>query len=224
MKNILAYILIVLLTMTYKILPAQTINWANATGTTKNMAHFNAGIDYGVTYGLGYGYRVNNKLFPVIANVEFSLPSGDKRIDDFKSKIGGQVRWFNYNDFHLSTKIHGVFRRYDNDLVRMANFGSDMTLIAGYYKSRWFVAAESGFDKAIVSHLKHSDTYHDIFPGVVDGWYEPSAGGNFYYGIQGGYTFRSHDFTLKIGQVLTQDFKTKPTIPYYGQIGYNIRF
>ena len=31
-----------------------------------------------------------------------------------------------------------------------------MGVTAGYYQRKWFVAGEAGFDKAIVTHFKHS--------------------------------------------------------------------
>jgi hypothetical protein len=224
MKTLKSYILTVIITASGFVARAQTVNWAVLDETNKNIAGIAMGVDYGVSYGLSYGHSMKVLSFPVIAGVEFSLPAGDKRIDDNKSKIGGQIRWIEYRNFQFSTRIQGVFRRYDNDFVRMLNFGSDLAGVAGYYKGRWFVAGEVGFDKAIVTHLKHTDLYRAKYESVVDGWYEPSSGGNFYYGIQGGFNYKQHGVYLKAGKVLTQDFKTKPMIPYYGQVGYTIRF
>ena len=111
-----------------------------------------------------------------------------------------------------------------NDFVRLVNFGSDMSGIVGYYRPKWFVAGEFGFDKAIVTHFRHSKAYKDQYPGVVDGWYEPATGGNLYYGLQAGFSFRKQDIFLRAGKILTQDYKTTPMVPIYGQLGYNIKF
>ena len=190
----------------------------------KHIVNANFGLEYGVIYGLGYGYQIKTRLFPIVVNVEYSFPSGNKILDDFKTKIGGQIRWIEFHDFQFSTKIHGVFRRYENDFVRLVNFGSDMSGIIGYYRPKLFVAGEVGFDKAIVTHFKHSKEYKDQYPDVVDGWYEPATGGNFYYGLQAGFSFRNQDICLRAGKILTQDFKTTPMVPFYGQLGYNIKF
>ena len=69
-------------------------------------------------YGLGYGFQFKAWLFPIVVNFEYSFPSGNKIFDDFKTKIGGQIRWIEFHDFQFSTKIYGVFRRYENDFVR----------------------------------------------------------------------------------------------------------
>ena len=157
MKTLKLYIITIIIIVLQNVANAQAMNWATIDQTKKNMAGVNMGVEYGITYGFSYGYITKAFIFPVIAGVEFSVPSGDKRIDDNKSKIGGQIMWIQRGDFHFSTRIQGVFRRYENDFVNMLNFGSDFAGVAGYYKSRWFAAGEAGFDKAIVTHLKHSD-------------------------------------------------------------------
>lgn len=156
--------------------------------------------------------------------VEYSFPSGNNIIYDFKTKIGAQIKWIEFHDFQFSTKLYGVFRRYENDFVRLANFGSDMTGIVGYYRPKWFVAAEVGLDKAIVTQFKQSIAYNEQYSGVKNGWYKPSTGGNFCYGLQTGVSFKKNDINLRIGKILTQDFKTTPMVPFYAQLGYNRKF
>jgi hypothetical protein len=224
MKNYNVYILISVLALSISSVNAQTINWASLKEENKHIVNASFGLEYGVIYGLGYGYQIRTRLFPIVASVEYSFPSGNNIFDDFKTKIGGQIRWIEYHNFQFSTKIHGVFRTYENDFVRLLNFGSDMSGIIGYYRPKWFVAGEVGFDKAIVTHFRHSKEYRDQYPGAVNGWYEPATGGNFYWGLQAGFSFGKHDIYLRAGKILTQDFKTTPMIPIYGQLGYNIKF
>lgn len=97
-----------------------------------------------------------------------------------------------------------------------------MGVVAGYYQKKWYVSGEAGFDKAIVTHFKHSDLYKQNFPSVQDGWYQPATGGNFYYGLQTGVSFKRNDIYLKAGKILTQDFSTAPLVPFHLEIGYNI--
>lgn len=145
-------------------------------------------------------------------------------MDDFKTKIGGEVLILNKSNLKGSISVNGIYRSYENPLVRLQNFGSELKGTFGYYEPKWFVAGEVGFDKAIVTHFKHSETYKEtIFADVKDGWYEPATGGNFMYGIQTGYSFNKSDITFNIGMVTTQDFKTTPLIPYYLMLGYNHR-
>lgn len=201
---------------------SQTINWESLHSEQKHIINVNAGADYGLTVGAGYGYQLKSKI-PIVLNLEHSVPSGKNLPDDFKTKIGGYIRLYEINNFQFSAKVQGVFRRFENSFAHLTNFGSDMAGIAGYYKPKWFVAGEAGFDKAIVTHFKHTKAYKEIFPDVKDGWYEPATGGNFYYGLQTGFSFGRNDIYLKGGKVVTQDFSTSPMLPYYLQLGYNIR-
>lgn len=204
-------------------LTGQIPNWNNLSTKNGHIVNVNVGLDYGLVYGIGYGYFFNRKL-PVLLNMEYSFPSGNNLTDDFKTKIGGKVRLCKINHFQFSVNVNGVFRKYENNMVKLINFGSDISGVAGYYKSKWFVAGEFGFDKAIVTYFKHSRIYKDNFPKVLDGWYEPATGGNVYYGLITGISFNKHDICFKIGKVISQDFKTKPLIPYYAQLGYNFKF
>jgi len=224
MKTILKITVISCLILSIGSVNAQTFNWASLKDGNKHIVSANLGFEFGMTYGLGYGYQFKTRLFPIVANVEYSFPSGSNIIDDFKTKIGSQIRLIEFHNFQFSANIYGVFRRYENDLTRLVNFGSDMAGIVGYYRPKWFFSGEVGFDKAIVTQFKHSDAYKGQFSDVMDGWYKPSTGGNFYYGLQTGFSFTKNDINLRIGMLLTQDFKTTPMVPYYVQLGYNRKF
>lgn len=201
---------------------AQTLNW-NSLDETKHIIHAGAGWDYSLSFILGYGYQVNTRL-PLLLNASFSIPSGETLLDDSKAKLGSQLLVLNKPNFKGSIALNALYRRYENPLVRLQNVGAEMKGAVGYYKSTWFIAGEIGFDKAIVTHFRHSDAYREnIYSEVEDGWFDPASGGNFLYGFQTGYSFAKSDLTLNLGKVTTQDFKSAPLIPFYFMIGYNYR-
>lgn len=222
MKHKIIIMITVLLCTVSNYCHAQSINWAGLKEEDRHLLNLNVGIDYGVIYGVGYGYQLKSKL-PVIFNAEFSIPSGNRFFDDFKTKIGAHVKLLEVSNIGVSVNVNGVFRRYANTLVRLSNFGATANVIIGYYGPKWYVNGEFGFDKAIVTHFKHKDAYKSNFPEVKDGWYEPSTGGNVQCGMQVGYSFNHSDVYLKGGKTIAQDFKTSPTIPIYMQLGYNLK-
>jgi len=201
---------------------AQTINWRSLKKEEKLVTTINAGWDYGFTAGVGIGYKFNTGL-PLVVNGEFSFPAGKEVFDDFKTKLALQSEVLHWNNFSLSAKVAGIFRQYTSPLVRLSNYGGELSVAAGYYKPRWYIAGEAGFDKAITTRFKHTKEMRDNYPGVQDGWYIPT-GGNFLYGLQGGWSTGKNDIGIKIGKVLTQDFKTTPMIPYSFQLSYNRRW
>ncbi|GAB5565219.1 MAG: hypothetical protein Wins2KO_22820 [Winogradskyella sp.] len=200
---------------------SQTLNWYSIENAT-HILTASIGWDYGITYNIGYAYKLKAKL-PIALTANFSIPSGEDLLDDFKTKIGGQISILNKSDFKGIITVNGIYRRYRNPLVQLQNFGSEFKGTLGYYRPKWFLAGEIGFDKAIVTHFNHSEEFKDIYPDVKNGWYEPSTGGNFSYGIQSGYSFNNSDFILGLGLLTTQDLKTSPSIPYYFMLGYNYR-
>ncbi|MDP5198179.1 hypothetical protein [Flavobacterium sp. DG2-3] len=222
MKAIVALITFLLSFLTSNILQSQTINWENLKSEERHILNVNAGWDYSFVYGLSYGYHLKTKM-PIILESSISFASGEIIFDDFKTKIGGQVNVYKIENFRFNAAVHGIYRRYGNPIVTLQNFGADASITMGYYKPKWFVAGEFGFDKAIVTHFKHSEIYKDVYPEVKNGWYEPTTGGNFNFGVQGGYSFGKSDLTLRAGKVMTQDFKTTPMIPFYVQLGYNYK-
>jgi hypothetical protein len=201
---------------------AQQVNWRNLQDSNAHIINVNMGWDYATVAGIGYGQKLKTHL-PIVLNMEYSFPFGNDIFDDFKTKIGAQAELLHLNNFSVSLKAYGLFRRYANEYVRLINFGSEFSTNFGYYKTHWYIAGEFGFDKAIATNIKNSDAMKNLYPDVQDGWYVPT-GGNFFYGIVSGYSFKYNDLYAKIGMTTTQDFKTEPGVPYYLQIGYNRRF
>jgi len=201
---------------------SQTLNWASFKKEQSHFINFNTGVEYGLVAGLRYGYKLQSRL-PVVLEAGYSFPGGKKLFDDFKTSIGGQLQFYKTGNFIFSTKLHAIFRRYENDFTRLLNIGSDLSTTVGYYRPKWFAAAEAGFDKAIVTHFKHTAAYKEIFPLVKDGWYEPSTGGNFYFGLQGGYTAKQVDLYGKAGYIVQQDLETRSLLPFFVEVGINAR-
>ena len=202
---------------------SQGINWRSLHDDQRNVIQLNFGYDYGVTTQFGYS-RAFTIGKPVLLGIDYSFPMGDELLDDFKVRIGGQVEIVQIGGFSATARIMGNFRRYQNQLVRIASFGSDFAILAGYYEPSWSVAGEIGFDKSITSHVKHSDVMRAAFPAIRDGWYIPT-GGHYYYGVHAGKTIgESYDVTLRLGATNAQDNDEDAMIAYYIQVGVGMRF
>ena len=190
---------------------SQSINWQAFKPEQKHSLQFQTGWDYGVTFGLGYGYKFNTKM-PILANIEYSFPAGNNLFDDFKTRIGGQVEVLRRGSFSATVKAYCPIRRFENNQVTFFNFGSEFSGVAGFYRRKWFVAGEFGFDKAVATHVKHSQRALDNYPGLQNGWYVPT-GGNYFFGLQTGISIRASDISLKAGKLVSQGFKNAPFVP-----------
>lgn len=221
MKTLITALAIVM-AMT-EIVYSQNVNWRSVRTEQPNILQVNAGYDFGVTTQLGY-YRTFTLIKPIAFGLDFSLPMGDDLLDDFKVKLGGQVEIVEADGFSMAIKVQSIFRRHQTALVRIASFGADLGIVAGYYKSTWYAAGEFGFDKAVTTHVKNSDIMRSYFPAIKDGWYIPTAG-HFYYGIQGGKSLGENlDLSVRIGFTNAYDDQENAVIPYYAQLGVGMSF
>jgi hypothetical protein len=201
----------------------QNVNWRSMQENGRNLVQLDFGYDYGTTVRVGYS-RVLNWFRPVVLGLDYSFPMGRNLVDDFKVRLGGQVEVLQLDGFSVTLKIMSNLRRYENQLVRIVSFGSDLALVTGYYARTWHAAGEFGFDKSIVSHLKHSDIMREYYPLIRDGWYIPS-GGHYYYGIQAGKTLGEHlAVSLRVGATSAQAHDEDAMVPYYAQLGLSVRF
>lgn len=210
---------ILLLSFSINFLNAQNINWATLNENQQDLVYLNFGYDFGMTTQLGYGYRLNSSR-SILLTADYSFPAGKNLVDDFKIRIGGQVEILRRDALIMSAKVYGLFRRHETTLVKMSSFGSESSVLLGYYKSKWHIAGEFGFDKSGATKLKHSNAIIENVPTIKDGWYTSTAG-HFFYGIQGSKSIRDRiDLSLRIGATNAQGKDQNPLLPFYGQIGF----
>lgn len=202
---------------------AQNYNWQKLTSETKHLAGAYVGLDYGFTYGIHYGKVVPVKKVMFIPRIEASLPIGSEPVDDYKLKIGTDVKLIQVKHWVLSTSLFFLSRRNETPIVRMYNVGSELTFKFGYYRERWLLAAELGSDNALGTHLKHGAAYKGNYSAVVDGWYQ-TTGANLFFGLTTGLSFKKADWLLSAGYITTDRFRAKPTLPFYAKLGMNYRF
>ena len=223
MKSISGFIAVLLITMAAESATGQTLNWSNIKEEQRHVANVNFGWDYAATVGVGYGYKLNTKI-PMLLNAQLSVPAGEDFTADFKSKLGVQARVYASGNFRATLMVYGLFRRYEQkEFAALQSFGGEFTGVAGNYKPKWFVAGEFGFDKAIATNIRHGEVYRQYYPSARNGWYVPT-GGNFHYGIQGGYTLGKFDLYSKVGRLADQNFKSSMRVPWFLEVGVSRRF
>ena len=198
---------------------SQSLNWNNTDTSSSHMTYFNFGLDYGITTEIGYGYKIKKNL-PLWLQVDISKPMGGELFDDFKSRAGFQLKAFSHNNFAVIAKMSANYRTHSSELVSMKSWGSEASAAVGWYSSKWMVELEGGFDKAIITQLKHTDVYRGNYDGVQDDWYIP-AGGNWFYGFRSGRTFGKNLLvTLEIGVTDAQGSDRNALLPRYLTFGF----
>ncbi len=203
--------------------PAQLVNPNQYASPGRNVAGATLGLDLGTLLSLHYGRSFQIGGQPVLASAEMGFAAGKNAFDDGKAavglgtSIGAGRRWQAPLQIGAST----VFSR--NKLFRGNTLEVSLGLRPGYYRNKWFAAADLQYHRFLLSYLNHSDYYREAYyEGAQDGWYRQS-GGRVQAGFCGGVTLGRHDLGLRAGLSLVHDF-SPGLLPAYAALGYNFWF
>jgi hypothetical protein len=185
--------------------------------------YVNAGLDPAVITSIGYGRTLS--AFGATAQLfaEAGVVAGDADLRDFRARLGAQLELAHVGRVRLGGRASFVTRGTENRIFRSVNMGVAVTGSAGLYGRRWFAATEVGFDKALLTHLRHSEEYRVVhFPEAKDGWYLDN-GGTWGLGAMMGRTMGRSEAVVRVGVSRTQRWET-PSIPGYVVLGWGVAF
>jgi hypothetical protein len=192
-------------------------------GMEKNRAYTSFGLDPAFVGTVGYArvVRVMEHDWQLAGDAGLVTASMDAR--DFRARLGTQTSLLRWRSVHLTGSAMAVVRGTDNAVYRGFNWGADVTGTLGVYRPRWFAAGELGKDKAIVTHITHSDWYRENFyPDAKDGWYL-DAGGTVRSGITSGITIGRTELAMRAGWQRTERWNAT-TSPVYASLGVGVGF
>jgi len=181
------------------------------------------GLDPAFVATLGYARNFHNSTFnrDIIIFTEIASPI-KLDLHDYRYKLGGQASIYNFDKFDFSGVFTFITRGTKNSIHNAISFGMDVTFLLGYYRSRWFAAGEFGCDRAIFTHIDHSDWYKTYFySDAKDGWYRNTSG-SFHYGFRTGFSLSRIEITLRAGVQKTKSI-IDPLVPFFGVLGLNYR-
>ncbi len=180
--------------------------------------HITTALDPAVITSIGYG-RVTT-LFSATTRlgVEAGVVAGDADLRDYRVRLSGDVQLVQRGAFRVAASVAFMTRGTSNTVFRAINFGSDFGATAGVYHRGWFVAGEAGFDKAIITHLTHTQEYRDqYYEDAKDGWYL-NNGGTARLGLAMGTSIGGAELLLRAGVARTQGGEAL-TAPGYLTLG-----
>jgi hypothetical protein len=192
------------------------INFATVDDGT-HVVSLTTGAENGLVLGAGYARMLSVKDQPILVRTDLALQWAEVDASDFKLRGGVLIPIVGNASWKLIGGATAIVRGTDNAMSRMINVGADASVLAGYYRPRWFAAVEGGFDWALATHIDHSDAYRMSFEGARDGWYR-NTGGTLRYGVQAGVSFAGNDIILRAGRL--QD----AMLPFYATLAYDRRF
>lgn len=214
MKNQLLVLISILCCM-HSIAGAQDLNWTQIQKEQRHFVTAKFAADYATVLGLSYGYRLPGKSLSLLS-AELSSPFGGDFLDDWKLRLTYQRRVWQQGDFALGIKPGLLARAYQSNIAQVLNVGLELQAALGYYRPKWFLAAEAGVDHTLTSKLKQG-SLKENYPGIYEGWIG-STGGNFKCGGHVGYSFGTQLVSLRLGKVYAQNFRDNPTLPFYFEL------
>jgi hypothetical protein len=189
--------------------------------TDANRTYATYGFDPAFVATLGYGRVVPVWGHAVQLTGEAGIATAHMDLGDYRLRAGIRTSVARWRSVHLTGSLAAIARGTDNVLYRGFGWGADVTGTLGVYRPRWFAAAELGKDKAIVTHITHSDWYRThYYPDAKDGWYL-DAGGSFHYGLTAGLALGKVELAGRAGLMTTEDFNDM-TPPMYASLGVGI--
>lgn len=191
--------------------------------TGRNRVYATFGLDPALVTAVGYGRVVALHGHSFQLTGEAGLAAADMDTRDFRVRLGMQTALVQVSALQITGSATFITRGTDNSIYRGLNFGADFTGTVGVYRNGWFAAGEFGKDKAIITHVTHSDWYRTHFyPDAKDGWYL-DAGGTYHYGFAGGVALGRTEVTGRFGWQRTEDSNDLLS-PLYASIGVGFTF
>ncbi|MEE9430484.1 MAG: hypothetical protein V3V16_05545 [Melioribacteraceae bacterium] len=218
MKNLIMSVFFLIIVMIINVPTFGQVLTPNFKG--KQSIYINIGLDPAVLTTFGYSYRLSSENFwkDIILFGEASIPVGEFEINDYRIKVGIQNSLVNSDNWNFSLAGYFMVRGTENSIHSATNYGLGILALAGYYESDWFSAFELGYDKGILTDIKHTDWYRDYFySDVRDGLYS-NPSGNISLGLRGGYLISDFEITLRAGIAKTEMFNNPVGVPFYSTV------
>jgi hypothetical protein len=192
-------------------------------GTEPNRAYTSVGLDPAIVTTVGYARVTTMKGHPIQWMGDVGVVAAGMDASDFRARLSMQTSLVQWRSVYFTGSATAITRGTENAIYRGVNFGADLSGSLGVYRQRWFAAGEFGFDKAIITHVTHSDYYKRYFyPDAKDGWYL-DAGGTYHGGIAGGLAIGRSEIVARAGLLKTERFK-ELTPPMYVSVGMGFGF
>jgi len=188
-----------------------------------NRVYTTVGLDPAFLPTVGYArvLSVFGHHVQLAGDVGIAIAEFDTR--DFRARVQALTSIVQWRSLYLTGSTAVIGRGTENSIYRGYNFGVDLTGTLGLYRPRWFVAAEFGLDKAVVTRVTHSEWYRTYFyADAKDGWYR-NTGGTVHYGLTAGLTVGRVELLARYGMQRTEKLN-ELTPPMYASIGLGLAF
>ena len=187
-------------------------------GTARKTAYVTFGLDPAFVSSAGLAGVGTIADHDVQLSADVGIVTAKVDVRDFRSRLGLKTSLLSWRSVQLTGSATAIARGTDNAVYRGINFGADLTAALGVYRPGWFAAVDFGKDKAIITHVTHTEWYRSTYyADAKNGWYL-DAGGTLRSGIAGGMTVGMAELMLRAGVQRTEDYRSLMP-PMYASVG-----
>ena len=193
--------------------------------------YFSLEIDPVQSFTAGYARSFEIELINrcIVFSGDLKLPYLLLDTEHYLAKLSARVKIVNFTNWHILKRLSLLYGETENALYFANNVSLDETLLIGYFVPAslrgWHVSGEIGYTKFLYTDINHNEWYRNThFSEARSGWYS-KTGGNFSFGINGGYKFKDTiETTLRLIMKRTEKFNAIEGPLFYGNLGVNFYF
>ena len=176
------------------------------------------GAEYGFVVGVGAAWRLRHGEGSALVFADVAAPWAAFDVRDYRGRVGMVVPVVVTDRWRLAGRGTAIARGISNDLARLTGVAADVGLLGGWYGSRWYVAAEAGYDWSVATYVSHSALYRATnYADARSGWYR-GVGGNGYAGAIVGRVLGSVGVELRVGHARDARGNAQ-LLPFYATVG-----
>ena len=158
-------------------------------------------------WGLGYNRVFDLKIGEVERKINTQFGFKTYLFNYMDVNVNANMYIFNREKFNILTNI-GLEYKYSENTVHKANvFNSVISIMLGYFSTKWYIGTELMLKKSIAQYFLHSNFYKELYPEVQDGWYKPENS-YLYFSLNTGLIIKNNfDINIRGGYRLSTTFE-----------------
>lgn len=142
-----------------------------------NAVYAASGFDLSLATGT-LGYARSFVLAGLGSLVQAEIAAPLMRIDgaDLKPRLAARIELPVAGRWLIPVQLGASAPLTSNEAFRAVGVATDVTVLPGYYGTRWVLAAELSWMRTWATHVTSSDAYREwVYPQARDGWYGSAA-------------------------------------------------
>lgn len=190
-----------------------------AASSHKNQAFTAIGLEDGIVSSFGYGRRLDLSLWqqPLEVWTQLRLPIFELDAGDIEGSAGARISLLCRGPWHLRAGISTLLRKSQSRMLSTTSWSLQGDILPSYVGDSWTFGLAFGYQRNILTYLRHGEDYLFHYPQAQSGWYT-GMGGSIRAGVLVGLRFVDWGVVLRMGALRTASLNAR-LVPFYASLG-----